>query len=189
MFLLTALAVFALAGEPEQVELQIDARVATEVHIDGLPLAKLFVPGVFTAQTTVGSHTLKAYMYGNPHEITLIVAPTGGHVVIDGESIINHATTVAPVFTGLTPVEFRSTGREGVQLRLGQERHAISPGHSLTLELHGGPHPLSIRNERGTVIWASGTLNVDGPDAVLIRLEEGHGLDVGTGASFTLGGG
>ena len=187
------LAAITLAAEPPPADgtLDIDARLPAEVLVDGRPVAELYQASRMQLVMPAGQHTLKVYTNGNPEEIEVIVPPDDTLMVLVGRTGLSIDARVASaarkVGTAPVAVQVRMRDTIGARLYVGQDRYKIGPSAQLDLQLPVGPHTLSVRSDDGTVVWASGTLDVRGPDAVVVQVSEGRMPEVSGKGSFSSG--
>lgn len=186
--LLSALVMAGTAVEPaEPGLLQIDARLPAEVLVDGRPLAELYQAARIELEVPAGEHTLKVYTNGNPEEIEISV-PAGGSLGVlvgrTGTSIDKNVADSLVAADAPVPIQLRMNDSIGARVTVNRERIHIEPHAQIELELPVGPHQISVRSKDGTVVWASGTLHVDGPDAVVVQLSEGRLPEVSGKGSF-----
>lgn len=206
--LLTAL---ALAGEPvlqssanpdaatpvtaergpaaQSGRLVFDSRLPAEVMVDGKTVAKLFRDGVLTVEVPAGVRALRVYTNGSPEDLEVVV-PVGGELAVlvgrMGLSVDPRATQAVATEVAMSDVsvQVRMAGPIGARLMLGNERYEVGAGSQVELSLPTGDHALSVRNENGTVVWATGTLKVQGPDPVVVQLSEGRLPEVSGRGAF-----
>lgn len=179
--MLTLIASLALAGD-----LVIQVTVPAEVHMDGKIIAELFEESELRVPADIGAHRLVVYRNGDPQPLdvtikkgldtTLTVGRTG---ITTGQAL----ERLAPV-DGTVSVEFRVDDVEGALLVLGDERHRLAPGTVFHAELKGGETPMSVRSADGTVVWATGSLDLrHGP--VIVQINPGRLPEVPSmGGSF-----
>lgn len=192
--MLTFLAVAAaLATDPapEPGTLDIDARLPAEVLLDGRPIAELYQASRLLVEVPSGEHVLKVYTNGNPEEIDIEVPEDDSLMVLVGRTGLSIDARVAEglreVPDAPVAVQVRMSDSIGAKLIVDRDRYAIGPNAQLDLQLPAGAHRLSVRSDDGTVVWASGTLNVHGPDAVVVQVSEGRLPEVSGKGSFSSG--
>jgi hypothetical protein len=170
-------------------ELVIDARLATEILVDGETIGQLFRPSVLTFEVSAGKHELRIYTNGSPDDISIVVPAAGTTRVLVGRSGLSVDKQVSedPEAGLPVPVQLRVAGSQGVRLSLDNKRYQVEPGEQIDIELMSGRHQLSVRNDEGTVIWAKGTLTIEGPDAVLVQFSEGRMPEVSGRGRFASG--
>jgi len=194
MVLSLLLAVVSFAVEPAPSEVLVDAKVPTEVLVDGVKLAQLYVPGRAAFTLPAGSHQLRIYTNGNHSDFPLqLLADATTHVVVGRAGVSIDAPQVAAAADGdpalPVPVEFRALVGPA-QIRLdGGSRLQLTAGGRLQVELSQGDHPLSVRNAAGTVIWADGVLAVGRGDRVVVHVTEGRLPEISGVATFRADGG
>lgn len=169
--------------------LVFDSRVPTEILVDGTTVAKLFREGKLQVDVPAGVRSLRVYTNGTPQDLEVVVPASGTLDVLVGRtglSVDPSATRSVPneVPAGDVAVQVRMTGPIGARLYLDDKRFEVGAGSQVDLALPTGDHPLSVRNENGTVVWASGTLKVEGPDAVVVQLSEGRLPEVSGRGTF-----
>ncbi len=184
--MLAFLTTLALAGapEPEPGLLAIDARLPAEVLVDGRPIAEIYVASRVEIEVPAGPHALKIYTNGTPEQLDVVV-PSGEalRVVVGRTGLSVSAERPEPAGTAPVAVQFRMTDPTGARVYLDERRLRLPSGGQLDLDLDPGDHRLALRSEDGTVVWASGTLFVEGPDPLVIQVSEGRMPEiVGQGA-------
>jgi hypothetical protein len=169
--------------------LVVDARVPVEVMVNGAKLAALYAPGEARFRVEAGHHRLSLWTNGTPTAVELDVAEATEARVLVGRTGVTTSTgpVAAPAPADVVPVEFRVVGTPAAQVRVGDGRQVVQAGRAFTLALTPGPHPLSVRSEDGTAIWATGTLEVTGAP-VVVQIAEGRVPEVSGSASFHAGG-
>jgi hypothetical protein len=75
-------------------------------------------------------------------------------------------------------------GRGAAQLRIDAKPHAVEPGRDLTLDLPPGAHPMSVRSSDGTVVWATGSLEVAPGEPLVVQIGEGRMPEVSGAGAF-----
>ena len=187
--ILILLSLFAFAETPaDEGTLVLDARVPSEILIDGHVIAEVMVPGILSVELTAGEHDLRVYNNGNPIDFPIVVSnQTPTRVLIGRTGISTDGRKVSRTDEADLNIalQIRVTGYQSVQLRLDQERYEIAPGDILPLTVPAGNHRVSIRSGDGTAIWASGTLNLIGPDEVVLQLTEGRLPEVSGQGKFS----
>lgn len=174
---------------PEGADLVVDAKVPVEILVEGMKLGQLFFPGEVRYRIVAGHHLVRLYTNGQPTDLAIdLVAGQRARVLVGrtGITVSNEAVAAPP--PGPARVELRFVGAGQAQVRLGSTPHALQPGHDLTLELPSGAYPLSVRSGDGTVIWASGQLDVSAGDAVVVQVGEGRMPEVSGPGAFHAGG-
>lgn len=168
--------------------LVIDAKVPTEFTVDGHKVAELLWAGEFRVQVTSGERKVRAWVAGNVRDLTVDIPPEGVAVVVVGRTGLS-AGDAAPVGdVGPVAVEIRVVGSEPVTIRLDDQKMTVDAGESRKLTLAAGRHSLSVRNASGTVVWATGEIQVDGTSPIVLQLTEGRAPEVsGTGAFYASG--
>ncbi len=179
-----------LAGLALGGELIVEANIPAEIHVDGQPLVQVFHPAEVKLAVAEGERELTVYTGGTPARYTVEILDDGATVVVVGRTgVTTGRRAPPPPREDATPlaVEVRNAAPERVMFVLAGQRHTISPGDVLQLELGPGDHALSVRNSRGTLVWARGTLHVQAAEGpVLIQVAEGVLPEVARGpASFS----
>lgn len=182
----------ALAQQPQEETLQgtliFEARVPAQIVMGGQVVGQLFTAGRLEVTAPVGRQALAIVREGKPEEIEITVPGEGAALVLIGRT----GTTVtdpepeaqeAPNPDAPAEIEVRVRANESLQLRLGASRYELNSGEVVKVALPRGKHPISVRNVRGTVIWAQGTLNVRG-DHVVLQLSEGRMPEITGDASL-----
>ena len=193
--MLTLLMTAALAADPEPAQapgtLHVDAKVPVEILVDGVKLGQLWFPGKASFLIESGPHRLRVYTNGHPSDYDLAVEPEDTTWVVVGrtgitlDSLAGEATAEVDE-AALVPVEFRAAGG-GAQLRVGEQRLMLASGERLGVELGPGDHPLSVRSADGTVVWATGTLEVGRGDRMIVQVSEGRLPEVSGAGRFHAG--
>ena len=186
----------AAAAEPPPVvvtgELRVDAKVPAEILLDGLPLGQLFVGGELRIPVAAGKHQVAVVRGGRPEELGVEVFPRDPVLLVVGRT----GTSVGvpeleprvEVATGPASLEVRVAGSGSMQVRIDGARHELGPGAVMSMQIPVGKHPMSVRSADGTVIWATGDLDIKGPAAVL-QLSEGVMPELTGDATFVAHGG
>ncbi|MBW1876809.1 MAG: hypothetical protein JRJ84_00460 [Deltaproteobacteria bacterium] len=168
--------------------LVIEAKVPVEVWVSGQLMGELVRPSELHVQATPGETELTLLTQGTPKTFIVDVPEEGLARVVVGRTGITTGQdlpepAVEPEGTQ-SQVEFRSTAREDVVLIIGDTRYTLAPQAILRVDLSHGAHPLSLRNGVGTVIWAQGSLQVDG-DGLVVQVADGRMPEVaGGGGAF-----
>ena len=174
----------------------VDAKVPTELLVDGVKLAQLWFPGEVSFRINEGPHQLRVYTYGNPSDFPItisegvqtrvLVGRTGITLPVDAAGEAPTAATTAD--DGDTvKVEFRSVGG-GTMVRLGKERMRLANGERSQVGLAPGSYSMSVRSFDGTVVWAKGTLEVPQGGPLIVQLAEGRLPELSGGGRFHAGG-
>lgn len=195
MHLLLLLAALSSAEEPEapsRGHIVVDARVPAEVLFDGQMVGQLYFPSTLRVEVPAGEHTLRIYTNGvhedlaidvpSDDELQVLVGRTGTTVEGQELSLPSEQEEVTEV-----AVQFRVHGTEPVRMVLGKRRFDLATDEQVDVTLKPGSHKLSLRNEDGTVIWASGMLRLTGPEDVVVQITEGRMPEVGGGGEFSSG--
>ena len=179
------LALSASAGN-----LVVDARVPAEVWLSTEMVGKVFRPAELHFEAEAGPTELTIFVDGEPHRVEVEVSETGETRVLVGRTGITTSGPAAgptPAAEGPLSVDFRVTGREDLVLTVGRDRYRVSPGKTLTLEVASGSHPMTLRSDDGTLLFARGTLEVVS-EGVVVQLSDGRLPEViGSGGSFQPG--
>jgi hypothetical protein len=176
----------ALAGS---VGLFVDAKVPVEVRLEGVKLGELYYPGEVQWDVSAGRHTLRVYTNGTPTDVPLdFVVGREVHVLVGRNGVSTTEQAATAVASGPATVEFRLVGSGAAQIRLDSKPTPLGPGEKVSLTVPSGNHPLSVRSADGTVIWATGNLEVDGGPLVVL-ITEGRMPEVSGAGSFHAGGG
>ena len=169
--------------------LYIDAKIPAALYIDGQAFVEFSQPGRAEFAVAAGEHKLVIMTNGNPTERTVNFDTSATRLVIGrtGISVGEAAARPQPKedAEGTTTVELRSTSRLPLLITLGDDRHMLAAGATKALSLNAGDHPIKVRNDAGTAIFATGTLRVHGTHEVVLQLSEGRVPEVsGDGAEF-----
>ena len=165
-------------------EVVIDARLPTAISIDGTMFAELYLGGELHFELPDGPQQLTIHVAGGAHPRDIIVSPSVAARILVGKTGIDvlDGAAALPEF-GSSQVAFRLQGDEGVVLVLDGVRHSVPVGTSPIIELPIGPHRLGVRSADSTVIWAEGTLDVDGGPAT-VHLAYGQLPETSGGVGF-----
>lgn len=168
----------SVPNAPTMGTLTVQAHLPTEVLVDGHKIVQLWYPGTASFEVTPGPRVVRLYIGGEATDtpivfqegeaVTLMVGRTG--VTVD-ESVTADDAPVAAVEA--VPVEFRCVDA-GAQLRIDDERVIIEPGSTVAVDLALGNHRVSFRNHDGTVIWATGTLQVQAGEKLVVQVSDGR---------------
>ncbi len=156
--------------------LVVDAKVPTEIRVDGFPVASLTWPGQLRVTADAGSTTFQVWVDGKPNDVQVDIPEAGEAWVIVGKSGITTEAKNTEVGDTPTSVEFRAV--ETVLLQLEGQRHLVRPDTPLVLELAQGKHPVKVRSADGLTIWAQGQLSLSGDTEVIVQLAEGRSPEV-----------
>ncbi len=187
--MLIALLVLAASA----ADLTLEARVPTEVYVDGNVVAKLYQPGSLRVRVSEAPHELRVFVNGQATRQLIDMTHTESSVVIIGRTGISWpenilAVPVDPDVEIEGRVSFRSVADEDVVVTIGRDRRTISPGEETEWVVGPGTHTMSLRNGGGTVIWVRGELHIDGDDAI-VQLADGRMPEVlGQGGQFVADG-
>ncbi|MFT6146559.1 MAG: hypothetical protein ACJATT_002356 [Myxococcota bacterium] len=186
------IALLALAASA--ADLTLEARVPTEIYVDGNVVAKLYQPGALRVRVSEAPHELRVFINGESTQQVVDMTHTESSVVIIGRTGISWPENVlaVPVEADIEiegRVSFRSVADEDVVVTIGRDRRTISPGEETEWVVGPGTHSMSLRNSGGTVIWVRGQLHIDGDDAI-VQLADGRMPEVlGQGGQFVANGG
>jgi len=163
-----------------------DSRLPAEIRVDNQTVAQLFVAGRFTVNAPVGSHLVMVLTNGQPRTTNVDVPATGSATVMVGRTGLTTGRAVGEWDAdGAAQVEFRVAGSQSVLVQLDGDRYRID-GHGYKgVTIPVGNHRMSIRSGNGTVVWASGRLELNKSADVVIQLAEGRMPEVsGAGSAF-----
>jgi hypothetical protein len=174
----------ALSGQ-----LLIDARVPSALYVDSQAYVQLSQPGLAEFTVSEGEHKLIILTNGNPTErvvtftnepVKLLIGRTG---ITIGSAEVKE--TPSADTKQVNQVELRSTSRLPLLITIGPDRYILAAGGTKVLTISSGEHPISIRNDNGTAIFATGTLILKGSDNIVLQLSEGRVPEVtGDGVEF-----
>jgi len=164
----------------------VDAKVPVEILVDDQPYAKLFYPAQVRLDRKSGPVRLTLMIQGNAKNIDVAIPKSGYAQVVVGRNGVSNGAPIQEATTGEdSKVVFRTMGLETIQLRLGKERHIITPGKEFSVALSKGKHRLELRNMDGTLIWAKGHLDLSGQEDVVVQMLAGRMPEVvGQGSQF-----
>jgi hypothetical protein len=164
---------WALAGE-----IVVEAEIPVEVILRGEPAAQIYRSGTVILPAETGDHDLTLFVGGRPQKLVVSVPPDGRAHVIVGRTGITTRASLHAAPAASAPVEVRVTGTESLRLTLAGARIRLGPGEQRSVDLAAGLHPLELRSADGTVVFASGELDVLGTGPVVIHLSEGRAPEV-----------
>lgn len=168
-------------------ELVVEAHQPAQVHVGGQPVAELYTASVLHLQLVPGKYDVTVMVNGKPESLDVEIAAEGATTLVIGRSGITtgQAPAVAEaVFDGPAKVEIRVSGGAGVMVHIGDTRHRVGAGEVLVVEVPQGDHKMQIRDPAGTIVWARGTLQIDGSELV-VQVSEGRMPEVaGTGGTY-----
>lgn len=174
-----------LLGSALAAELVVDAQIPTELAVNGLPVAQIFVPSRISVDRPAGPAQVTLFVDGKPQFFSVEIKNDKPTWFVVGKTGITVSQPDAIIGVGPAKVEFRVSGNGTVQLRLGDEQYRLMPGDTRTLELTPGEYPLTLRDSRGTAIWARGMLNVHPGGVMIVQLADGRLPEVvGSGGAF-----
>ena len=195
--MLTCLALIAHAADPAPPEpspdpgtLHIDAKLPAEVLVDGAKIAQLWHPGALTVAVSAGPHTLRIYTHGDPEDFPVQIEPDAQTRVVVGRTGITLDSLAAAPADPATPVavELRSVGGSA-QVRLADRRIELDNGERVSVQLAPGDHRMSVRSRDGTVIWATGVLEVGVGEGLVVQVAEGRLPELSGAGRFHASGG
>jgi len=171
--------------------LRVDAKLPTEVVLDGRKVAEVWEPARLSLEVPAGAHVLRVYRAGNPTDLQLTFAPEQTIDVVVGRTgvtatpgaVVDPAADEEPA--GDVTVELRAL--QATQVRIGRERLVLGDGEDRTLDLPVGTHPISVRNPAGTVIWAKGQLVVQAGSRIVMQIASGRMPEVSGSGRFDPG--
>lgn len=178
---------FLLASAAMAGNLVVEAKVPVEVWVADRMIGELAQPAELHVDAEPGPTKVVLMVGGEPTTLEVDVPAEGSARVLVGRTGITTGQQAAPERGDAAAhrVEFRSSASEALVLVVADDRHTLSPRETLALDLPPGKHPLSLRNQNGTVVWAHGTLIVDGAGLV-VQLADGRMPEIaGSGGSFT----
>lgn len=166
----------------------VDANLPVEVLIEDQPYVKMFYPGQARFERDAGPVTLTLMVQGKPQRLNVEVPATGYAQIIVGRNGVSNGAPVPESTQEITSeVVFRTMGQETIQLRIGKERHIITPGKEFATVLSKGKHRIELRNIDGTLIWARGHLDLSGQQDVVVQMLAGRLPEVvGQGSQFLI---
>ena len=164
----------------------IDNEIPVELRIEERTVMKLLYPSQARFEHEAGETPLTLLINGKPKQITVDIPKTGAVRVVVGRNGISHTVNKTPTEAKEnTQVVFRALGVEPLQLRLGTVRQVVTPDEEFSTTLPTGRHPIEIRNLDGTLLWATGQLELSGYEEVVVQLVEGRMPEViGHGSQF-----
>ncbi|MFT7520395.1 MAG: hypothetical protein ACI9MC_002540 [Kiritimatiellia bacterium] len=173
IYILSSLFQPALASD-----IVIEAEVPVEVAIDGHPMAQVFYAATMRFTATEGEHTVTLIERGNPSKLVVQVPKEGAVRVVVARTGVSTATVNSDPTADIATVDLRLMGNEGVRVTLDGHRYTLASGDQKQLELSRGWHKMDVRSYSGTVIYASGNLEVAGTGDVIVHLSAGRGPEV-----------
>jgi hypothetical protein len=172
-------------------QLMFDTRLPAEIRVDGHTVAQLYLGGRLTVNASIGPHEVMVLTNGTPRHVAVDVPRVGTAVVMVGRTGITTGLRDAELAEAgsLTPVELRVAGDQDVMVQIGDQRWRINARASKGIEVPIGVHTISVRSGNGTVVWATGTLELASAGPVVLQLAEGRMPEVsGQGSAFHPGG-
>lgn len=155
--------------------LLLDVRQPAQIDLDNLTIGQLYRPGEIQMEVAQGEHTLRVHLSGVATEHALnIKSDQTTHVLIsEGGVFTPERVDASPEVQPLTTLTLAAHAGQGFMVYLGRDRFLVEPQSPVQLNRTTGSHPLSVRNEDGTVIWVNGTLQLAGTTDVTLHLIEG----------------
>lgn len=169
----------------------VDAKLPTEILVDGQKVGQLYREGEVAFSWPVGSHMLRVFVNGAPTDLPIEVNETTPvHVLVGrtGTTAVQVAPPEATDSDGQTAIAFRLAGTSGARVRVGTNQLQLGPAQQPELTLAVGSYPFSARSEDGTIIWASGTLEVLDGERIFVQVSEGRMPEVSGSGQFHPGG-
>lgn len=167
-------------------ELQIEADLPVRVVVDEQPVGMLQVPGRMIFETEIGRHTVVLHLAETTEQVVVDVGslvPTFVRIDDKGAVVVGTSKPDGP-----PAVVLHTDGDMPLLVLLDRQRFQVSPGFDVTMPLTVGDHALSVRSADGTMIYASGTLAMEGGAGLTVNLLEGRLPQVsGAGGSFRTG--
>lgn len=181
---------FVVFGVAFGSTLSVDAKLPTEVVIDGRKVAEVWEPARIVTEVAPGDHLVRIYRQGTGTDLQISFAPGETvDLVVGRTGITSNAaaaqTSSEPEPTADVTVELRAL--EATQVRLGRERHVLGDGDERTLDLPVGSYPVSFRNPSGTVIWAKGQLVVEPGSRLVVQISSGRVPEISGAGRFDPG--
>jgi len=170
-------------------ELLIDARIPAAVYLDGQSFVEMSQPGKAEFTVSNGEHKLIVMTNGNPTERIINISAEPTQLLVGKSGISVGIAEVLPTkdieTAASNEIEFRSTSKLPLMVRLGEDRHILPAGATKRLDVEAGEHAITIRNDSGTAIFASGVLITDGKNRIIVQVSEGRLPEVsGKGAEY-----
>ncbi len=182
---------FLLFGAAVASTLTVDAKLPTEVLLDGRKVAEVWEPARVMVDVPPGEHLVRIYRQGNPTDLRLTFSPGQTIDVVVGRTGItsnlpaDDPDDAAPEPPAEVTIELRAI--DATQIRVGQERLVLGDGQDRSLGLPVGTHPVEFRNPAGTVIWARGDLVVEPGARVVVQVSSGRLPEVSGSGRFDPG--
>lgn len=176
---------------PKTGQLLFDAKQPAELLVDGVKLGQLYYAGQARFDVLPGRHRVRVYLSGQPTDTDVeVVAGVESRVLIGRTGVtVSRSDVAAAPHADVVSVEMRMVGGGGAQVRVDDQRYRIDAGGQVSVPLASGVHAVSFRSADGTVIWASGTLELAGGEGVIVQLAEGRMPEVSGPGKFDAGGG
>ncbi len=172
--------------------LVVQTKLPAEVLVDGAKLAQIWAPATVMFDIEAGPHELRVYTQGEPTNLPIVLKAGKELSVVVGRTGITleeSAVASAPADAATVPVEFRCVGAP-LQIRLDRERLQLAEGDKVSVDLAPGRHEMSVRNAAGTVMWATGTLEVQPRRGLVVQVSDGRMPELfGPGRFHARGGG
>jgi len=170
----------------EMGSLLLDVRQPVQIDLDGQTIGQLYRPGEIHMAVQAGDHVLRVHLNGVASEHPLTVDDKQAtHVLIsEGGVFTPERNDDQPEVQAFTELTFAAHADQAFMVQLGRDRFVIDPQTPVQLKRATGSHPLSVRNEDGTVIWVNGTLHLAGTSDVTLHLIEGKSPQISGDATL-----
>ena len=180
------MAIFVLCRVALASTLQVDAKLPTEVLVDGNKVAEVWKPARVIVDVPAGEHVVRIYRQGKPTDLSLTFPPEGTvDLVVGRTGITTNVPKATPSDDGPAvevAVELRALS--STQIRLGRDKMVLGDGEEQVLEMPVGTYPISIRSPDGTVIWAKGQLVVQPGARLVVQIASGRLPEVSGAGRF-----
>lgn len=162
----------------------VEATLAAEVHLEGVPMVRTYGPGSVTLpDMKEGEYNFQVWRRGNPTEISVKV-PNQGRVrlMIGDETLSTDAApeTTAAVEGAAPPVVlFKASPDQHFGVLIDGKRVAsLHPEHPLKFEALGpGTHTIELRSVDYTTVWSRGELQLQPGDDLALTVTEGKPVE------------
>lgn len=167
-------------------QVMIDARLPSEIRIDGKVMGQLFVKGRLTVDIPVGQHEVVVITNGLTRAITVDIGLIGRTVVLVGRTGLTSTHQVPDdVDEGEATVELRVAGSQPMLVAVDDQRWRLDPRSTKTVKIPVGEHKMSVHSGDGYTLFARGRIELTRSDIAIVQLSEGRMPEVsGVGASF-----